>query len=253
MLKKTFTTPQLITLILLLISNLVSAQPQSVSLKKGQVISFIAAHFHNAEAQKKAGVYFQKVFPLAQKHSFTSKVVFNALEIKEQHFTAGGFGIYTWDSRDKFDAFNNEKEWPALKATRPQYWKNLRSVHINVKKDRELNFDKNKVYRITFIWLHDFYNSEENLNKYLKAMRPVINRLGGKFVIGFNSEEIFGFSALNNDRMPDRVAITEWPDEETHQKYISSIEFKDNKKYFFASVAEFEAFDTKARVEGSKE
>ena len=80
-------------------------------------------------------------------------------------------------------------------------------------------------------------------------MKKVITDLGGRMVVSFDSDAIKNMSSLNNDRIPDRVAITEWPDENTHDQYISSDEFQFNKKYFFSSVSEFEAFDTRSNIE----
>jgi|GEM_PF-6640360 len=226
------------------------ALPQDVNLelKKGMVVSFIASHFHSPEAKQNAGAYFEKMFPLAQKHSFTPLVQFNTLELQQNHFMASALGIYSWDSQKHFDAFHNEESWPELKSTRPLYWKNLRSVHITIKEDRTLRFYSDKVYRITYIWLHQFENSSENLEKYVSPMRKVIDRLGARYIVTFDSSELKSMSNLNNDRIPDRIAITEWPDIDTHKQYISSPEFKEYSKFFFSAIAEFEAFNTAAII-----
>ncbi|WP_431121047.1 hypothetical protein [Flagellimonas flava] len=228
--------------VLFAISN---AQEREVVLEKGMIVSFIASSFHNQESQQNASAYFEKVFPLAQQYSFKPLVQFNTIQVVERHFMASVLGMYSWDSQKQFDGFHNEKSWPELKATRPLYWKNLRSVHIKIRDAKTLRFSTDKVYRITYIWLHDFKHSGENLHKYLIPMRKVIHRLGGRLVVGFDSREIASMSSLNNDRIPDRIAITEWPNENTHQQYIASPEFKEYSKFFFSSVAEFEAFDTK--------
>ena len=229
------------------LSNIVqfsNAQEESIELKKGNMLSFIATHFHSPESQQNAQEYFNKVFPLAQKHTFKPLIRLNSLNLEERHFTASSFGIYSWDTKKNFDDFHNEPEWPELKATRPRYWKTLRSVHIEIDSNQTLNFYAGKVYRITYVWLHDFENAEGNLEKYLSPMRKVIERLGGRYVLAFGHENITAMSSLNNDRKPDRIAITEWPNSTVHEKYIASPEFKEYSKFFFSSVAEFEAFDT---------
>jgi uncharacterized protein (DUF1330 family) len=240
-------TAMAITLIFIFFKS--NSQEKVVQLKEGSVISFIASHFHNQEAQQKASAYFEKVFPLAQKYSFRPLIRFNTQEVRNNHFMASGFGIYSWDSQKHFDDFHKEPDWPPLKATRPLYWKSLRSVHLKIDENMKLVFKNTKVYRITYIWLHDFENAKETLENYIMPMRQVIHRLGGRFVVGFDSATIKSMSCLNNDRLPDRIAITEWPDEKTHDKYISSTEFKEKSKHFFASVAEFEAFDTRVILE----
>ena len=238
-----------LSLFILFVSFVGYAQEKVIKLEKGNVLSLVAAHYHSREAQQQASAYFDEVFPLAQKHTFKPLVTFNTIELKQRHFMAGGFGLYSWNSKKDIDAFRKEEKWPELKASRPQYWKNLRSVKVNIQQDMELRFSADKVYRITYVWLHDFDNAADNLDKYVAPMRAVITRLGGKYIMSFDSSSIIGIDALNNDRTPDRVAITEWPDTETHDQYISSREFQANKKYFFASVAEFEAFDVKANIE----
>ena len=225
--------------------SLLMAQEHKIELKKGMIVSFIASSFHNSEAQQNASTYFDKVFPLAQKYSFRPLIRFNNLQKGNNHFTADALGIYSWDNQKQFDAFHQEESWPALKATRPQYWKNLRSVHITLHTDKTITFVQSKVYRITYIWLYDFENASENLAKYTTPMRGVIERLGGRFVVGFDKSAIKSISSLNNDRKPDRIGITEWPNAETHQHYINSPEFKEYSKFFFSSVAEFEAFNTR--------
>lgn len=224
--------------------NFSNAQTKEVALKKGMMVSFIASHFHSPETQQNAGAYFEKMLPLAQKHSFKPLVQFNTIQLQQNHFMASAMGIYSWDSPKHFEAFHKEESWPEMKSTRPLYWKNLRSVHINIKKDRILHFNNDKVYRVTYIWLHEFENAAENLEKYLGPMRSVIDRLGARYVVTFDSTELKSMSCLNNDRIPDRIAITEWPDTDTHQQYISSPEFKEYSKFFFSSIAEFEAFNT---------
>ena len=230
-----------------LLSALV-AQDKTIHLKKGQLLDLVAAHYHNAESQQKSGpAYLSKVFPLAQKHGFTPQITFNTVNFKEAHFSAGGFGLYSWPSVQHLQTFAEEKTWPALKASRPNYWKNLRINHFEVKEDMTLNFKKNKVYRITYIWLFGYQDDDQNLEAYLNPMKKVIERLGGKYILSFKNGGI-NFESLNNDRTPNRVAITEWPDEKTHQLYLKSPEFKKNKQHFFSAVAEFEAFNVKANL-----
>ena len=232
-----------------IIVQLSNAQDESIALKKGNMLSFIASHFHSAESQENAQEYFNEVFPLAQKHTFKPLIRFNTLNVQDRHFMASSFGIYSWDTKRNFDDFHNEPAWPELKATRPKYWQTLRSVHIEIDSGQTLDFYADKVYRITYIWLHDFENAEENLEKYLRPMRKVIERLGGRYVLAFGPENIMAMSSLKNDRKPDRIAITEWPDHTVHEQYIASPEFKEYSKFFFSSVAEFEAFDTRTLVQ----
>ena len=115
---------------------------------------------------------------MASKYSFKPLVTFSTIEIKNGHFMASGFGIYSWESQKHIDDFHIEESWPALKATRPQYWKNLRSVHIDIDKDMELIFKKNKVYRITYIWLYDFKNAEDNLAELFNSYEKSNHRFG---------------------------------------------------------------------------
>lgn len=236
----------LVVLLTMAISQ-IFAQEKTIRLKKGQVLSIIGATFHSREAQQKARpAYFSKVFPLAQKYSFSPQINFTRDAANNDDFLPDAFGIHTWNSQQQRKIFQKEKIWPSLKALRPEYWKHLRIATFEINENQTITFQNGKVYQFYYIWFYGYEKDQVNFEKYRSNMKKTSGELGGKSIIRLKGD---GFEALNNDRCPDLIGIIEWPNVEAHQQYLASKAFQENQHLFQAAVAEYQSYLAHANFE----
>lgn len=166
-----------------------------IELEKGQILT-VAVSRHREGAEGKMQEYFEAVGPIAQPLGFSRLGALKVVEADAGSFEPNNFvGFYGFPSQDAAASFASDPRWPAIRATRPQIWSELRISHFRVETARELNFAPGRVYEVRY----EFAPTSDTPSLKQKGARTILDLAEG-------SHEMTPSSLA----APIRIRVLEW-------------------------------------------
>lgn len=213
-----------------------------VEMKKGEVLQVIASQLQ-PEGQAAARKYGQTAFPIAQSHGFKRLGQLNVREIAISDFAPEAFSFFSWPSQDAASAFAAEPDWPAIKATRPDAWSELKVYSAELKEDLKLQFDRDKHYTVLVAWLKSD-DAMSEYSRYLTGIEPAVERSGGRFIYKMRMPTMEAHASP--PAAPHQLTFVEWESTDGFAKVQESQEYLDYRQYFGSSIERFEFYWLKA-------
>ena len=213
--------------------------PKTVQLnfKKGQVLSFTVIESKKGEAAAAArDNYYKTAFPLASQFGLSRDMGFDVVAVPVGDFKPQAVALFSWPSADAERNFNAHPEWPAIKATRPDAWDELRIYNDVLKNDMSLSFDSSKTYTLAAAWLNPKHPND--YEKYLSGIQSAVTESGGRFIYKMHNPAFEAHAAPQG--APDQVLLVEWDTPDGLQKFGSSAGYKANAKYLGSGTKLFE-------------
>lgn len=229
----------------ILISFSSSAQSVSLKLNKDQILSVITPQLIPGKESASQN-YQASVFPIAQKHGFKTQALLKVEEVLFGEYNPPVVALYSWPNAASEQAFNNEPQWPALKSTRTNIWKELKITDATLTRQHNIQFDPNKSYTIGFAWVNP--NHPEDYQRYLGATEQALKKAGGKKILVLK-DNVFQ-SLASGIYAPAQVTFVEWDSKNDYQKYLQSDAFRAYGHYFQSGISRFEWYRVSPIMEG---
>ena len=213
-----------------------------IDMKKGEVLQVIASELRTDGAAA-ARQYGQTAFPIAQRHGFKRLGQLNVTRNAVSDYEPQAFSFFSWPSQKAVDAFDAEPEWPAVKATRPQAWSELKVFSSELKEDLTLSFSPDKHYTVLVAWL----KSDDDIadyNRYLTGIEPAVARSGGQFLYKMRLPSMEAHAS--DPKPPHQLTFVEWESTDGFAKVQQTQEYLDHREYFSSSMERFEFYWLKA-------
>ncbi len=123
-----------------------------INLAQGEVFT-VAVSRHRVGGQALMKAYFKAVLPIAKPLGFAPRGALHITESVAGPFEPNNFvGFYGFPSTKAATAFANDPRWPAVKATRPEIWSELRISHYVVKRPTRFTLRADRAYEVRYEW-----------------------------------------------------------------------------------------------------
>ncbi len=219
-----------------------AAQPDTAGVlqldfQKGQLLSFVVPQTReDGDAAREA--YYQKAFPIAEKLGYKHEASLRVRDKIISDYDPSGFLLYSWPDADALRAFEADPAWPAIKASRPDAWSELKIYTGELEQDLTLSFDPAKTYTVVVAWLKP--GKEADYARYLDGITEAVNAAGGRFIYKMK-HPAFESHASSPDA-PQQLTFVEWDDVEGFSKVRQSEAYKQNQQYFASGVDHIEFY-----------
>lgn len=164
--------------------------------------------------------YLEGAFAMAEAAGMEQLQGFTAGKQLMGELTPEFVGIYTWPDAGAARAMRESETYTReYKALRPLGWDELVAVDVELPTLPNWDFKPGRYYTIALVWT----KSEAAYQRYVQATAGLRAKMD--FSILF-SEPVVSWSHLGLDpalRAPDRVALLDWPDERTPDRYLKAI------------------------------
>ncbi len=166
-----------------------------LSLQKGQILT-VAVSRHREGAEDKMQAYFQEVMPIAKPLGFSQLGALNVIEANAGSFEPNNFvGFYAFPSADAASTFAADARWPAIKATRPDIWSELRISHFHVEAAKNVTLRDDRIYEVRY----EFVSANDSPSLEAKGATTLLDLVEG-------SHEMTPSSLA----APMRIRLLEW-------------------------------------------
>lgn len=215
---------------------------QGFTLKadKGQVIQLIAPDAREG-AQAARQKYYDATSPLSGPLGFTRIGQLNVSRKIISDYDPGAFIFFSWPDEASYQELQNDPRWPALSATRPDGWDELKIYSLKLEEDLAINFDPAKHYTVVVAWLED----AGDYDRYLDGIEPAMARAGGRFVYKMRGATMEAHNSPPG--APGQITFVEWDNEEGFAKVQQSPEYQAHQQFFRTGVERFEFYWLKTR------
>ncbi len=219
-----------------------AAQPDTAGVlqldfKKGQLLSFVVPQTReDGDTARKA--YYDKAFPIAEKLGYKHEATLRVRDKIISDYDPSGFLLYSWPGADALRAFEADPAWPAIKASRPDAWSELKIYTDELEQDLTLSFDPAKTYTVVVAWLKP--GKEADYARYLDGITEAVNAAGGRFIYKMKNP-VFENHA-SSPAAPQQLTFVEWDDLEGFAKVRQSDAYKQNQQYFASGVDHVEFY-----------
>ncbi|MCK0127810.1 hypothetical protein [Erythrobacter sp. F6033] len=213
-----------------------------VEMKRGEVLQVIASELRD-DGQAAARKYGQTAFPIAQSFGFQRLGQLNVNRKVISDFDPEVFSFFSWPDQASVDAFAKHPDWPAIKATRPDAWSELKVYSVELQDDLKLQFDPSKHYTVLVAWL----KTDEAIgdyNKYLEGIESAVERSGGRFIYKMRNPSMEAHAS--DPAAPHQLTFVEWETTDGFDKVQASQEYLDHRQYFGTSIERVEFYWLKA-------
>ncbi|WP_164115622.1 hypothetical protein [Sphingorhabdus sp. Alg239-R122] len=208
-----------------------------LKFRKGQVLSFVAPEAReDGDAAREA--YYSKAFPIAEKLGFSRKAVLRVQDKIISDYDPSGFILYSWPDAGALAAFEADSAWPAIKASRPDAWSELKIYTDELEEDLTLSFDPAKTYTVVVAWLNP--GKEADYARYLDGITEAVNAAGGRFI--YKMKDPVFESHASSPAAPQQLTFVEWDNVEGFSKVRQSDAYKQNQQYFASGVDHVEFY-----------
>ncbi|MCF6293429.1 MAG: hypothetical protein L3J04_08560 [Robiginitomaculum sp.] len=205
--------------------------------KKGQVLSFVVIDAKKGDAATAArNKYYETAFSLSTQFGLNRRMGFNVLAVPVGEFKPQFAVLYSWPSAAKERQFSAHPDWPAIKATRPNIWNELRVYNDVLKQDVTLTFDASKTYTLAAAWINPEHPND--YEKYLSGIQDAVTKSGGRFIYKMYNPTFEAHAAPQG--APDQVLLVEWDTPDGLDKFRKTAGFKANAKYLGSGTTLFE-------------
>ncbi len=214
-----------------------AAEAVVIEVKAGQVLQIIAS-----EAKPDGGparrTYAQTAFPIASSFGFASMGTLAVKQKVVSDFAPEAFSFFSWPSEGAVRDFESHPDWPAIKATRPDAWNELKVYSDVVDEDLSLTFDPGKHYSVVVAWSNP--ENSGDYERYLSGIESAVAREGGRFIYKMRNP---AFDAHASElTAPHQLTFVEWDAPGGFARVQKSQEYLDSRQYFASGVSRFEFY-----------
>jgi uncharacterized protein (DUF1330 family) len=209
----------------------------TLEMKRGEVLQVIASE-NRPDGGAARRTYGQSAFPIASSFGFQRLGQLNVSQNVISDFAPEAFSFFSWPDQTSVDAFGNHPDWPAIKATRPDAWSELKVYTAELQDDLTLHFDPDKHYSLVVAWLKD--DGSEDYARYLSGIEAAVTREGGRFIYKMREPSLE--SHASPPTAPNQLTFVEWDDTEGFARVQQSPEYQAHSQYFGTSVKRFEFY-----------
>ncbi len=208
-----------------------------IELKSGQVLQVIASQIR-PDGGAARRTYAQTAFPIASSFGFAP---LGTLAVKRKvvsDFEPEAFSFFSWPSEEAVQSFDSHPDWPAIKATRPDAWSELKVYTDTLEEDLSLRFRADKYYTVVAAW----FNPENpgDYDRYLSGIESAVERAGGRFIYKMREPSFEAHaSALTS---PGQITFVEWDKPDSFAEAQKSDEYLANRQYFASGLERFEFY-----------
>lgn len=224
-----------------------SAQPTpargfKVELAKGQLLQVIAPQSRE-DGEDARRAYYAQTIPAAEALGFKRHGQLNVNRKIISDWDPGAFIFFSWPDAASLEQFEQRPQWPAVLASRPQGWDELRIYSIELEEDLNLSFDPDKHYTVVVAWTKEGGAGE--YERYLNGIEPAMMRAGGRFISKLRSPRMEAHNSAPG--APGQITFVEWDSEDGFAKVQQSAEYRASQQHFRAGVERFEFYWLKTR------
>ncbi|MEO0501666.1 MAG: hypothetical protein AAF205_14165, partial [Pseudomonadota bacterium] len=144
-----------------------------IDLKRGEVLQLIAPETR-ADGDAARQTYYRSAFPIAEKLGYERLGQLNVAEKVVSDYDPGAFVFFSWPDAAAITRFEDHPDWPAIKATRPDAWRELKVYTAALEEDLRLSFDPAKHYTVVVAWLDAEYPGD--YERYLAGIESAVER-----------------------------------------------------------------------------
>ncbi len=209
----------------------------SVEMRRGEVLQVIASEAREG-GQDAARTYGRTAFPIASSFGFQRLGQLNVTRSVISDFAPEVFSFFSWPDQASADDFAAHPDWPAIKATRPDAWSELKVYSIALQDDLSLQFDPAKHYTVVVAWLNE--ENPADYDRYLTGIEPAVTRAGGRFMYKMRGPSME--SHASPPSAPSQLTFVEWDSPDGFSAVQQSPEYLAHQQYFGTSVERFEFY-----------
>ncbi|WP_108788073.1 DUF1330 domain-containing protein [Erythrobacter sp. Alg231-14] len=209
----------------------------AVEMKRGEVLQIIASELREGGGPA-ARTYGQTAFPIASSFGFQRLGQLNVRQNVISDFDPEVFSFFSWPDQASADAFAAHPDWPAIKATRPDAWSELKVYSLELQDDLSIQFDATKHYTVVVAWLNN--ENASDYDRYLTGIEPAVTRAGGRFVYKMRGPSME--SHASPPAAPSQLTFVEWDSTDGFAEVQQSEEYLAFRQYFGSAVEKVEFY-----------
>lgn len=214
-----------------------SASPLTIEVKKGEVLQLIAPQARpDGNAARQA--YYENVFPIAESLGYKRLGQLNVKQKVISDYDPGAFIFYSWPDEEAEESLYSHPDWPALKASRPDAWTELKIYSDTLDEDLTLSFDPAKHYTVVVAWFDPAHPGD--YERYLSGIESAVTREGGRFIYKMRRP---AFEAHASSLVaPGQITFVEWETSGGFARVQKSKEYKESAEFFNSGLERFEFY-----------
>ncbi len=206
-------------------------------LKPGELLTFVLSE-GKPGGEEVLKTYFSKAFPLAQEAGMKEITTFKVEKTLMGDGKPEGSGLYHWPNKAAAAKTRNNPDYiKNYKPLRPQAWKQLQAVDMDIKQAMSINLDKTKTYTAALIWIKD----QAAYDRYFEGAKAARDRMGVKTILKLPGVR---YDKLTEGEItpPSLVVILEWASAKDAEAYGQSQEVQAQLANFQQGVSKLEWF-----------
>ena len=214
--------------------QITKASETAASFAAGAAMQVIVA-IGKENAQDIRSEYYNTAIPLARSYGFSTVARLKVDKSLAGNITAPVIVIGKWDDVERWQAFQNDPRWPALKAMRAKGWQQLDLYTKALDSSLALNFSPDKFYTLAFA----SFNPEHpgDYAKYLHNIQQPLSAAGGKFIHKMIQP---GFDTHSESaQQVSQITLVEWDSAEGLQQLLTSPDYLKHKHLLETGVTDF--------------
>lgn len=208
-------------------------------LKKGQYLSIIMPEAKTSdEATESRQNYYKAAFPLGAKFGLKREASLAVDTAIISDYKPSAVIFFSYPDKQSEAGLAGHPDWPAIKATRPDIWNELKIFSAEAAEDIDINFNPDKSYTLVVAWKKD--KNSDGYEKYLSGIEPAMTRAGGRFIYKMFNPELE--SNNGSEPAPSQLTFVEWDSLDGFSKVQASAEYKASVPYFQSGVKKIEFY-----------
>lgn len=216
------------------VSSVVKASESGISFAPGAAMQVIVA-IGKEDAEDVRTEYYNTAIPLARSYGFSTVARLKVDKILVGNITAPVIVIGKWDDAKRWQAFQNDPRWPALKAMRAKGWQQLDLYTKALDSAVTLSFNPDKFYTLAFASFNPEHPND--YASYLHNIQQPLSEAGGKFIHKMIHPSFDTHSA--SPQQMNQITLVEWDSAEGLQQLLTSPDYLKHKHLLDTGITDF--------------
>lgn len=214
-----------------------AANTLKVSVAEGQLMSIISVLPRGDDASATARRnYLASSSGLATRYGLKPLGNLTVSGVVAGEFAPRAVVFYSWPSAAAERQFEDDPDWPPIKARRADGWDDLR-IHDQVEpSDVTLQFSSAKFYTMATAWINP--DKPEDYDRYLANIEPAVGTAGGRFIYQMVDPAFASMDA--GTPTPGRVTFVEWNSPKGLDAFLKSDGYARNASLVRSGTTRFE-------------
>ncbi len=213
------------------------AEPLVIDLQRGEVLQIIAPE-SRSDGNAARQAYYQAAYPIAGALGYERLGQLSIRQKVVSDYDPGGLIFFSWPDAASVQKFNDDPDWPSIKATRPEAWSELKIYTAELDRDLKLTFDPAKDYTLVVGWGNP--DNPDDYERYLSGIEPAVERAGGRFIYKMRNP---AFEAhASPAEAPVQLTFVEWDGPDGFAEVQRSDEYLASRQYFGTGLTRFEFY-----------